>query len=155
MIAPSPACPESGIAALTFPEQLILWALRQWTTSRESWPCVEREFRRACRGAAGVIAAQALAESIGLIGARSRRQVQCHALACRQVSADEAAFLSLIAASQACDRYTAETQARDLMPDSLVPLLLENIAVLGAALAAADRSLPPRYALPGDGVTIH
>jgi hypothetical protein len=151
----SPACCETGIAALTFPEQLILWALRQWTTSRDSWPCVEREFRRVCRGAAGVIAAQAMAESVGLIGARSHRQVHCHSLDCRQVSADEAAFLALVAASQACDRYTAEAQARELMPDSLVPVLLESIAILGAALAAADRSLPPRYAMPGDGTTIH
>ena len=61
MTALAPACCETGIAALTFPEQLILWALRQWTTSRDSWPCVEREFRRVCRGAAGVIAARAMA----------------------------------------------------------------------------------------------
>jgi hypothetical protein len=148
-------CGHLSVASLAFPEQLVVWALRQWTTSRDSWPCVEREFRRVCRGAAGMVAARALAESVGLIAARSRRQVHCHSLACRQVSADEAAILALIAASQACDRTTAEAQARELMPDSLVPVLLESIAILGAALAAADRSLPPRYAMPGDGVTIH
>lgn len=144
-----------SVASLAFPEQLVVWALRQWTTSRESWPCIEREFRRVCRGAAGLIAAQAMAETVGLIAARSHRRVECHPLACRQVSADEAGILALIAASQICDRYTAEAQARTLVPDKLVLVLLESIAVLGAALAAADRALPPRYAMPRDGTTIH
>ncbi len=148
-------CGHLSVASLAFSEQLVVWALRQWTTSRESWPCVEREFRRVCRGAAGVIAAQAMAETVGLIAARSHRQVECHSLACRRVSADEAGILTLIAASQIYDRHTAEARARELVPDRLVPVLPESIAVLGAALAAADRSLPPRYAMPGSGTTIH
>ena len=41
------------------------------------------------------------------------------------------------------------------MPACMVPVLLESTDVLGAALAAADRCLPPRYALAPAGTTLH
>lgn len=41
------------------------------------------------------------------------------------------------------------------MPACMTHVLLESVAVLGAALAAAGRELPPRYALPQPGATLH
>ncbi len=148
-------CGHICVAALSFPEQLLVWAIRQWTGGRDNWPCVEQEFRRVCQGAAGLIAATALAQTVALIAASARRPVHCHPLNCDAVSPDEAALLALVAASQVCDRSSATAYAADFMPDCMVPLLLENVAVLGAALAAADRALPPRYAMPEAGTTIH
>lgn len=148
-------CGHLCIAQLSFPEQLIVWGVRQWAGGRENWPCVEREFRRACRGAAGVIAARALGDLVGLLAASARRPLHCLSLACGQVSPDEFAILALVAASQANDRMTAQSGARALLPECMAPVLLESVAVLGAALAAADRDLPPRYALPAPGTTVH
>lgn len=143
------------IAQLSFPEQLIVWAIRQWANGRENWLCVEREFRRACHGASGVIAARALGDLVGLLAASARRPLHCMPLERTEVSADEAAIVALIAASQANDRFAAEDAARDLMPACMAKVLLESVAVLGAALAAAGRELPPRYALPQPGATLH
>ncbi len=143
------------VAALTFPEQLLVWALRQWMAGRENWPTVEREFRRACPGAAGIIAANALADTLGLIAASARRPVTCFPLCARSIAADEEAVIALVAAAQVHDRRQAEAQAHDLMPACMVPVLLESADVLGAALAAADRRLPPRYAFAPAGTTLH
>jgi hypothetical protein len=140
---------------LTLPEQLLVWGVRQWSAGRDNWPGVERAFRRVCRGAAGAIAAGALAETVGMLAVSARRPVVCRLIACRLVSLDEQAILSLVAASQANDRYHAETQARDLMPACMVPVLLESVAILGAALAAAQHDLPPRYAFRPAGATTH
>lgn len=41
------------------------------------------------------------------------------------------------------------------MTDGMAPVLLESVVVLGAALAAAGRDLPARYALPARGTTRH
>lgn len=148
-------CGHLCIAQLSFPEQLIVWGIRQWAGGRENWSCVEGEFRRACRGASGVIAAQALADIVGLLAACARRPLHCWPLERGEVSGDEAAIVALVAASQANDRFAAEAAARALMPDCMAATLLESVAVLGAALAAAGRELPPRYALPAPGTTVH
>jgi hypothetical protein len=143
------------VAALSFPEQLLVWGLRQWMAGRENWPSVEREFRRACPGAAGIIAATALADTIGLLAASARRPVTCFPLCARAIAADEEVLIALIAAAQVHDRRHAEARAHDLMPACMVPVLLESANVLGAALAAADRRLPPRYAMAPPGTTVH
>jgi len=149
------ACPRLCVSALSFPEQLLVWSLRQWMAGRENWPSVEREFRRACPGAAGLVAVQALADTIGLIAASARRPVTCFPLCSRDIADDEEAVIALVAAAQVNDRHHAEARARDLMPACMVPVLLESTDVLGAALAAADRRLPPRYALAPAGTTLH
>jgi hypothetical protein len=92
---------------------------------------------------------------VGLLAACARRPLRCLPLDRGDVSPDEAAIVALIAASQANDRRSAEGAARDLMPECMAPVLLESVAVLGAALAAAGRELPPRYALPAPGTTLH
>jgi hypothetical protein len=143
------------IAQLSFPEQLLVWAIRQWAGGRENWPGIECEFRRACRGASGVIAARALGDMVGLLAASARRPLRCLPLDRPEVSGDEAAIIALVAASQANDRWAAESGARDLMAACMAPVLLESVAVLGAALAAAGRDLPARYALPAPGTTRH
>jgi len=150
-MAPDPLC----VASLNFAEQLLVWGLRQWMAGRHNWPSVEREFRRACPGAAGIVAANALADTIGLIAASARRPVTCFPLCSRAIAADEEALIALVAAVQIHDRCHAETRARDLMPACMVPVLLESADVLGAALAAADRRLPPRYAFAPAGTTLH
>lgn len=143
------------IAALSFPEQLLVWAVRQWLSGRQNWPAIEREFRRACPGAAGIVAANALADTLGLIAASARRPVTCFPLCARFIAADEESLIALVAAAQSRDRREAEARARDLMPSSMVQMLLENVDVLGAALAAADRCLPPRYAFAPAGTVLH
>ena len=143
------------VAALSFPEQLLVWGVRQWMAGRDNWPCVEREFRRACPGAAGLIAASALADTLGLIAASARRPVTCYPLCARAIAADEETLIALVAAVQIHDRREAEAQAHDLMPACMVPVLLESAEVLGSALAAADRRLPPRHAFAPAGATLH
>ena len=148
-------CGHLCVAQLSLPEQMIVWGMRQWACGRESWPRVEHEFRRVCRGASGLIAARALGVMIGLLAASARRPLQCCSLDRSEVSSDEAAIVALVAASQANDRRSAERGARDLMPECMAPVLLESVAVLGAALAAAGRELPPRYAQRPAGTTLH
>jgi hypothetical protein len=136
-------------------EQLLIWGMRQWVAGRENWPCVERAFRKACSGASGLAAASAFADTVGMIAASARRSVNCFALECGNVSKDEMAILALVAASQADDRRHAEAQARALMPDSMVPVLLQSVSLLGTALSNSRRELPPRYAYPAPDATIH
>ncbi len=146
---------QTTISELSFPEQLLIWGIRRWMAGRENWPGVEHAFRRYCRGANGLIAAAALADTVGVIAASARRPVNCFTLDCCRVSSDEMTILALIAASQAHDRHHAEAQARDLMPDCMIRILMDSAAILGSALANAQRPLPPRYAYPSDGATLH
>jgi hypothetical protein len=41
-------CAPADIAALTFPEQLVLWSMRNWFVGHCRYPAIERELRHAC-----------------------------------------------------------------------------------------------------------
>lgn len=142
------------VAELSFPEQIVVWSIRKWLEGRDNAPVIRRELCLTC-GPAGAMVWTALESILTLLSTAARRPVFCHSLPCRAIAADEQAILGIIAASQAGDRAFAENQTRDLMPPSRQDRLLEAAAILGAALQAANRMLPLRYALPDRSDTIH
>lgn len=152
----APACPCGlEIAALAFPEQLALWAMRKWREDSGGWPVIRREICRACGPAAGGLAHTWLDYLLTLLVRMARRPVRLHQLATRAVSADEAALLALVAATQCNDRAHAEAMARAFVCDAAQAPLLETATLFGAALEIGAQRLPPRYALPRAGDAIH
>jgi hypothetical protein len=147
--------PATKVCDLALGEALLLWSIRMWAKDQASWWRVEAEFRRACPATVARTALTAWSETIMLLAGRAPRALSLNPVEARGVTRDEDAILGLIAASQANDRQHAETQAHELMAAPLVPLLLEQTAILGAALEIGGRGLPPRYALPRAGERIH
>jgi hypothetical protein len=150
-----PEAPAVQVCELALGEALLLWSLRMWAKDPASWWRVEAEFRRVCPPTVARTALAAWSETITLLAGRAPRTLSLNPVEARRLTRDEDAILALIAASQANDRPHAETQARALMAPPLVPLLLEQTAILGAAMEIGGRGLPPRYALPRAGERIH
>ena len=148
-------CVPADIAALTFPEQLVLWSLRNWASGQGRHGLIERELCQACGCSAGRIALSSLATALTVLTCGAKRPVRWLPLPCRGIAEDEALVLGLIAASQAKDWRHLDQQSRALVRPEAVHPLRENVARLGAALAVGARILPPRYALPAAGDVIH
>jgi hypothetical protein len=143
------------VCELALGEALLLWSIRMWARDQSSWWRVEAEFRRACAPTVARTALTAWGETITLLAGRAPRALTLHPVEARGVTRDEASILALVAASQANDRQHAEAEAQRLIAVPLVPMLLEQVAILGAALEIGGRPLPPRYALPQRGERIH
>ena len=143
------------VADLTFPEQLVLWALRHWREEETDWTKVEREFGRACGPAAARIALDALTEMLRAMEAGACRSMQCHKLCCSGVSPDEQAVLALLAAGQADDGVGARRVALSMAPPCQCAKLLELAAIAGAAMDLGVGPLPARYAMRRQGETVH
>ena len=148
-------CVPADIAALTFPEQLVLWSLRNWVSGQGRHKLIERELCHACGCSAGRIALSSLASAMTALTCGAKRKLCWLPLPCREIAADEALILGLIAAGQARDWRHLDTQSRALVRPEAVHPLRESIARLGAALEVGSRILPPRYALPTTGDIIH
>jgi hypothetical protein len=143
------------VADLTFPEQMVLWAVRHWRAGGGDWRKVEREFQRACGPAAARIALDALDRMLGAIEQGACHGLDCHALCCGGVSPDEQCVLALLAAGQADDGIGAKHAALSVAPPCRSAHLLELAAVAGAALDIGLGPLPARYAMRLGGETVH
>lgn len=135
------------ICALTFPEQILVWAMRRWAEQPSAWPAVEATFRHALGGATGRIAAGALDHALFILSRRARGPFFFQRLDCPAPTPQEIDVVSLVAASQLGDRHHAETTARALLNPPYDRIVLESIAILGAALDVRFGPLVPRYAL--------
>lgn len=143
------------IAALCFCEQMIVWSIRMRLAAPDDECAVRHTLCRACGRGAGAVAATWLDYALRLLSQAARRPVLIYPLARDEVAPGEQLILDLVAATQHDDRRHAETQARALLPTPMDACLLEATAMLGAALAAAGRIVPPRYALPQPSDSIH
>lgn len=148
-------CVPVDIAALTFPEQLVLWSMRNWLAGGCRRKLIARELCQACGCAAGRIALTSLDAALMLLTRHAVRPICCLPLPRREISPDEAAVLSLVAASQAKDWWHVDAQSRVFVAPESVGPLRESVAQLGTALEFGARILPPRYALPAAGDVIH
>jgi hypothetical protein len=147
--------PVIAIADLTFPEQLVVWALRHWMADRDYWPCVAGEFRRLCHGESGQIAAASFAQAAMLIAEDARRDLRSNPLHCEVVGDDEEDILALIAACQVRDDRTAAWLADRLVSPRAAETLLERLAEFAAAIQAGVGPMVRRRARHTPDSTVH
>lgn len=143
---PCAATPCLQVSQLTFPEQLVVWALRTWVEAPERAPCIHREFIRACGAAAGSTAFAMLRALLTVLTRAPLRPLHCHRLACASVAPDERAILGLIAAGQRCDARHLAHAAAGLVAPGMQRAALEAAVLLAAALEQGERRLPLRQA---------
>ncbi|MBM3602120.1 MAG: hypothetical protein FJX35_28330 [Alphaproteobacteria bacterium] len=155
-----PAAEAAVLTDLVFPEQVIIWSMRRWSSvsqlgRTQAWLCVEATLSRACGGGGDRLAAGALDQVLLTLAHRARGPFLCHGMRCPAIAPGERALIDLIAASQLGDRHHAERAARRLLPAAFADMLLENVAIIGAALELRFPALPPRYAMGAAGRTLH
>lgn len=85
------------VSDLTFPEQLVVWAFRQWGEDPRNWCVVEQEFRLRCKRLNAMVALNGLSGLISVLSRRARRTLWFHRVWCPGVSADERTLLTLVA----------------------------------------------------------
>lgn len=148
-------CGTPTICAMTFPEQILVWSMRRWAERPSAWPAVEATFRHALGGATGRIAAGALDHALFILSRHGRAPFFFQRLDCPMPAPGESDVIALIAANQLGDRHHAETTARALLKAPYDRIVLENIAILGAALDLRFGPLVPRYALERGDVRLN
>lgn len=142
-----------SVADLTFPEQLVVWAMRRWLHERVETGeqpglslshCIEEPLVTACGVEQGERAAVGIAAFMTLLCAASRQPRRLHRLECAGVSVDECLFLSILAALQAGDHFLARGRLTWLMPAPVAAIAERNLQMAADALVAGGRHLPLR-----------
>jgi hypothetical protein len=141
--------------SLVYAEQLVLWAARRWLAGRLDWWRVEEEFFFACGCVRARRAVDALDRLLAILDAAARRPVCLHRLACRHISGDEQALLTLVAAYQAGRTSQALALLEWLLPEAAARQARGPAAALAAALKESGRILPTRIPAGGASHTLH
>jgi hypothetical protein len=158
LVAVRAAAPVLDAGDLVYAEQLVLWATRRWLARRLDWWRVEEEYFFACGCARARRALDGLDRLLAILHAGARRTVHLHRLACRRISADEQALLTLIAAYQSGRTSQALALLEHLLPEAAARQARGPAAALATALGESGRILPlraPALAEAAASRTIH
>lgn len=136
--------PRSPVAALTYPQQLVVWGLRRRRLGAPAWSVVAAEFHFACgrcprRAAVAVGALQTLALAIETEGRRPPRWAPLDAPC---LGADETLLLALLAAYQAGETGLVTRYLEWLFPVGAAVHAREAASALADALADAGCAFP-------------
>ncbi len=133
------------LAALDFPAQFVVWALRAWVQafkSRGSFDAVAHHgFTRFGLQASAL----ALDGAMTVLAASASRPIDIRCIHCRYLSPDEATLLDAVAAAQAERHFLATVELRKTMPGTAARLALPHVVDLGRDLARAGMRLNSRH----------
>lgn len=112
-----PQCGALRCDLLTFHDQFLIWATRNWVMASATRPTLPGIVRKAFAVAGAAGAADDLHELLSIITISAARIIQFKPPGCRTLSTDEARFLTLMTAAR-CETCDADTLSlfRDWLP---------------------------------------
>ncbi len=147
------------LAALTDPEQLLVWAMRSWAFAHQASRSVERDLIRACGREDGENAALAVRSVLVMCALYGRRPLRVAPPGWPGVTMDELRLLQLFASAQrevACAMRAHLTWLLQpdhaTRPERAVAFAAETLAAHGLRLPWRRAAAPARDMAAGEGV---
>jgi hypothetical protein len=132
---------ETGLAALSRGEHLLVWTWRKIVTGGGGCPLIAREFSLSCGEDAGEVLAT-LYTFLQALACAGRRHLEVGYPGYAEVTIDERRMLLLIAAGQRGGASLLDAHLRTLAGAALRPALATAARALGTALDAHELQLP-------------
>lgn len=133
---------ERRVHDLSYPEQLVLWSIRQWLEGPEGRRLVQQEFLHVFRLHQVELALAGLDGLVTGLNAASRRVLYLRRSNCCLISRDEESLLCLLAAAQSENRDHVIALTSWLVPLHSAPRLTEHARDLVLALHRRSLELP-------------